>query len=165
MASKRKIVDGMLSMHIREVRKAGADPAVASIFVHPSDGITERVRLIWRDTPFGGQRAYFECPRCLKGAEILYSASFMACRRCHGLAHRIENMTPMWRKNEKLNKLQRRAGIDISRYPRPMPPKPEWQRWHTYLALRRKIQEADHDFAAAWMRSRHGSAYCCAMTD
>jgi hypothetical protein len=157
MRRKRKIVEGTLSIHIREVRKALADPAVESILVHPSDGVSERVRLIWRDTPFGGRRAYFECPRCLKGAEILYSASFVACRRCHGLAYRVENMTPIWRKNEKLHKLQRRAGIDISRHPRPMPTKPKWQRWHTYLALRREIKEADHELAAAWMHSRHGS--------
>lgn len=113
--------------------------------------------LIWRETPVGGQRAYFQCPRCFKGAELLYSTTFFACRACHGLAYRTENLTPLWRKKERLVKLQQRAGMDVSRYPRPMPAKAKWLRWHTYLNLRRKIQEADHDFAAAWMRSRHGA--------
>ena len=31
----------------------------------------------------GGRRAYFQCPRCFKEAEILYEVSFFACRRCH----------------------------------------------------------------------------------
>jgi hypothetical protein len=66
-------------------------------------------------------------------------------------------LTPLWRKNEKLLDLQRRAGIDVSCYPRLTSAKPKWLRWHTFLSLRRKIQEADHDFAAAWMRSRHGA--------
>ncbi len=157
MTDKRKIVEGTLSIHIRKVRKAGVLPGTGSILLRTDDHITKRVGLIWRETPVGGRRAYFECPRCFKGAEILYGVSFFACRACHGLAYRTENLTRLWRKKERLLKLQRRAGIDVSRYPRPMPAKAKWLRWHTYLNLRRKIQEADHDFAAAWMRSRHGA--------
>ena len=69
------------------------------------------------------------------------------------LAYRTENLTPMWRKNERLHKLQKSAGIDVSRWPRPIPPKPKWKRWHTYLNLRRSIRAADCDFSSAWVRS------------
>ena len=157
MKSRRRIVEHTPSIHVREVREAGILPGTECVMLRAGDRCAERVRLIRRDTPFGGWRAYFECPRCFKAAEILYSASFLACRACHGLAYRSENLTPLWRKKESLVKLQRRAGIDVSRYPRPMPAKAKWLRWHTFLALRRKIQEADHEFAAAWMRSRHGA--------
>ena len=157
MKERRRLVEQTPSIHVREVREAGILPGTAGVMLRVGDRFAERLHLIWRNTPFGGRRAYFQCPRCFKGAEILYGVSFFACRACHGLAYRTENLTPLRRKKERLVKLQRRAGIDVSRYPRPTPAKAKWLRWQTYLNLRRKIQEADHDFAAAWMRSRHGS--------
>jgi hypothetical protein len=153
MKAKRRLVERTSNIHIKGVRKAGLTDDVAAIHI---PGFSENVRLIWRDTPFGGRRAYFACPVCEAGAEILYVAPYLACRKCHNLAYRLENLTPLWRKQKKLHKLQRRAGCDISQWPRPVPSKPKWQRWHTYLALRRSIKEADHEFAAAYLRSRHG---------
>jgi hypothetical protein len=157
MKERRRLVEQTPLIHVREVREAGILPGTECVMVRAGDRFAERLHLMWRNTPLGGRRAYFECPRCFKGAEILYSMTFFACRACHGLAYRTENLTPLWRKKERLVKLQRRAGIDVSRYPRPMPAKAKWLRWHAYLALRRRIREADHDFAAAWRRSRHGA--------
>jgi hypothetical protein len=157
MKERRGLVEQTPSIHVREVREAGILPGTECVMVCAGDRFAERLRLMWRNTPFGGQRAYFQCPRCFKGAEILYSTTFFACRACHNLAYRIENLTPLWRKSKKLRKLQKRAGADISRLPCRVPPKPKWQRWHTYLNLRQKVQHADHAFAAAYMRSRHGA--------
>jgi hypothetical protein len=154
MNAKRRIVEATPSIHIREVRKAGAVPGMESVSMRAKDGFNEAVRLIWHETSFGGKRAYFECPHCFRGTETLYAAPFLACRKCHGLAYRSENLTKLWRKNEKLHKLQRQAGIDTSRWPRPFPPKPKWQRWHTYLNLRRAIETADREFSSAWLGSR-----------
>ena len=149
----RRFIEATNSVHIREVREAGFwTKGVAAIRI---DGFP--VLIDWRTTPFGGSRAYFLCPECSRRVEILYAAPHFACRRCHHLAHRSENQTPLWRKSAKLRKLQKKAGADTSRLPCQIPPKPKWQRWHTFLALCRKIHEADHDFAAAWMRSRHGA--------
>ena len=157
MTGKRKIVEVTLSIHVRKVRKAGVLSGAECVMLRAEDRFTERVRLIWRDTPFGGRRTYFQCPRCFKGAEILfYSATFLACRKCHELAYRSENLTPLWRKCEKLRKLQKRAGSDISRLPCIIT-KPRWMRWHSYLSLRRRIEIADQQFAAAHVQSRYGS--------
>ena len=99
---------------------------------------------------FGGRRAYFLCPECRARVESLYAAPYLACRSCHHLAYQSENLTPLWRKSGKLRKLQEKADADTSRLPCILA-KPKWMRWHTYLSLRRKIQEADRNFAAAWM--------------
>jgi hypothetical protein len=155
MKAKRRIVETTPSFHIREVRESGAFPGMESVTLRAG---AWNVRLVWHDTSFGGKRAYFQCPDCFSGTETLYAAPLLACRQCHRLAYRTENLTKLWRKNEKLRKLQTRVGRDVSRFPRPIPPKPKWQRWHSYLNLRRKIEAADHDFAAAYLRSRHGSA-------
>ncbi len=159
MKSKRRLVERTSKIHIKEVRNAGLPDGSSAVRIPAGAGFSESVRLIWRATPFGGRRVYFACPVCEAGAEILYAAPYLACRKCHNLAYRLENMTPLWRKNEKHLKLEKRAGCDMSRWPRPVPSKPKWQRWHSYLTLRRRIKEADHDFATAWMRSRHARVF------
>jgi hypothetical protein len=154
MKDKRRLIEGTPSIHIREVRKAGVLPGMETVSIRAGTHFNEGARLIWRETSFGGQRdgkrAYFECSHCFRGTETLYAAPYLACRKCHGLAYRVENLTPLWRKREKLRKLQLRGATDDLQ-------KPKWMRWHTFLNLRRKIEAADHDFAAAYVRSRHGS--------
>ena len=149
----RRIVEATLSVHIRDVRKAGF--LTKGVEALRLNGL--HVRINWRAAPFGGRRAYFFCPECTARVEILYTEPYLACRCCHNLAYRTENLTPLWRKNAKLRKLQKKAGADTSRLPCPIPPKTKWVRWHTFLNLRRKIQAADNDFAAAYRQSRHGS--------
>src|SRR5262245_53734473 len=97
---KRGLVERTPSVRIRDVRKAGL-LAGTSVTLRPLDH-PEAVCLIWRETSFGGARAYFRCPDCFQGTETLYAAPFLACRRCHRLAYRTENLTALWRKNEKL---------------------------------------------------------------
>jgi hypothetical protein len=150
MKRKRPLVERTLRIHIRAIVEAGVVPGDESAMLRVS-GHTERVCVSWLAAGFGGLRAYFVCPGCEAGAMVLYAAPFLACRKCHGLAYRSENLTPLWRKREKLRKLQSRRGTDVLQ-------KPKWTRWHTFLNLRRKIEAADHDFAAAYVRSRHGSA-------
>ena len=92
---KWPLVEATDSVHIREVREAGFwTKGVAAIRL---DGFP--VLIDWRATPFGGSRAYFLCPECSARVEILYAAPHFACRRCHHLAHRSENQTPLWRKS------------------------------------------------------------------
>jgi hypothetical protein len=159
MNKKRPLAERTPQIHVRSLREAGVTHERDAISIYVTAGHVEQyvdqVSILWRASRFGGYRAYFLCPGCGAGAMILYAArSFLACRNCHGLAYRSENLTPLWRKREKLSKLQRKAGAHTSR----IPPKPKWQRWHTYLNLCREIKAADHDFAAAYLRSRHGSA-------
>ena len=150
---RKRIVEATRSIHIRELQRAGlSTKGVETVRVGQF-----RVQLGWTMPHLGGRRAYFLCPECSARVEILYAVHFLACRRCLHLAYRTENLTPLWRKSKKLRKLRGKAGADTSRLPCPIPAKLKWQRWHTYLSLRRKIQEADRDFAAAWLRSRHGA--------
>ena len=151
MRNSRRLIDNTRSIHIRDIQPSLTD-GVETVHL---DNI--HVQIAWRATPFGGKRAYFVCPECSTRVSALYAAPNLACRRCHRLAYRSENLTPLWRRNEKLRKLQEKAGASTSPS---LPTKPKWMRWHTYLALLRKIQEADHDFGAAWMKSRHGALLC-----
>lgn len=150
---KRRLVESVPALSVSDLGDLVA--GVEAITVRTA-GSEQRIAITWVATYFGGSRAYFRCPFCSSRVGILYAAPAFGCRRCHHLGYSIENQTKLWRKSAKLRKLQRRAGIDISRISRPIPPKAKGQHWHSYLNLRRKIQEADHDFAAAWMRQRHG---------
>jgi len=153
MRNRRRLVENTRSFHIRDMTWSLTNGVET---VHLDD---IHVQIAWRATPFGGKRAYFVCPECLRRTETLYRAPHPACRKCHRLAYRSENLTPLWRRNEKLRKLQEKAVADTLRLPCILA-KPKWMRWHTYLSLRRKIQEADRNFAAAWMKSRHGAMLC-----
>jgi hypothetical protein len=153
MRNRRRLTENTRSVHIRDTQCCLTDGVET---VHLED---MHVQIAWRATPFDGKRAYFVCPECSTHVQALYAAPNLACRRCHHLAYRSENLTPLWRRNEKLRKLQEKAGADRSRLPCILA-KPKWMRWHTYLSLRRKIQEADRNFAAAWMKSRHGAMLC-----
>jgi hypothetical protein len=151
---RKRLIENTQQVQVRQALGAGITPACDAISLRLSDGYTESVRIVWRPANLGGQRAYFICPGCDARALILYAVCHcLACRKCHGLAYRTENMTPLWRKSAKLRKLEKRAGIDTSRLPRLPAPKPQWMRWHSFLKLRQAIKAADHDFAAAWMRS------------
>ena len=151
---KKRLIEQTPQVRVRQIREAGLTPEHGIVSLSLG-GCSESVGILWRPANLGGQRVYFVCPSCDATAMILYAADRrLACRKCHGLAYHTENLTKLWRKNEKLRKLQKRAGCDVSRFPRPIPPKPKWQRWHTYLNLRRSIREADCDYASAWLGSR-----------
>ena len=141
---QRCIVEATRSIHIRELRSAG----LLTNGVETIRAGQFRVQLAWTMPHFGGRRAYFLCPECRARVESLYAAPYLACRSCHHLAYQSENLTPLWRKSGKLRKLQEKADADTSRLPCILA-KPKWMRWHTYLSLRRRIQEADRNFAAA----------------
>ncbi len=150
----KRLVEQTPQIHVRQIREAGVTHQHDAVSLRGCDGSVQSVRILWRTANLGGFRAYFVCPSCFGSAMILYAADHhLACRKCHGLAYGSENLTKLWRKGEKLRKLEKRAGCDMSRFPRPIPPKPKWQRWHTFLNLRRSIQAADHDFSSAWLGS------------
>jgi hypothetical protein len=154
---KKGLVERTASVNIRELRRAEhLAPGAARVVLIRKDLEREAVAVAWINARLGGRRAYFVCPGCDRRAEILYCAPWLACRKCHGLAYRSENLTPIERKRQRLHKFQESAGVDISRFPSPIPAKPKWQRWHSYINLRRKIEEADHRFASAYLASRHG---------
>ena len=146
----RQLIDNTRSIHIRDVQGGLANGAET---IQLDDAA---IQIAWTATRLGGKRAYLICPMCASRVAALYAAPNLACRRCHRLAYRSENLTSLWRRNEKLRKLQAKAGADASRLPCILA-KPKWMRWHTYLNLRHKIRAADHDFAVAFLRSRHGS--------
>jgi hypothetical protein len=129
-------------------------PGIESVSIVAGDQLLH-LNIVWRpQRPYGGFRPFLECSHCAKWATILYLAPHLACRSCHRLAYESENLTPLWRKRQKLQRLRERAGCDTSRLPVLIPLKPKWQRWHTYLRLQQEIQDADADFASAFLRGR-----------
>jgi hypothetical protein len=58
MKERRRLVEQTPSIHVREVREAGIVPGTGCVMFRAGDRFAERVR---------------QCPRCFKGAELLYS--------------------------------------------------------------------------------------------
>lgn len=88
----------------------------------------------------GGTRAWFLCPRCNRRCAILYPA---CCRICLGLRYHSERLSPASRASLKAIRLRQRLGDPTGKLCAPIPRKPKWMRWHTYLAFRAAIRNAD----------------------
>lgn len=89
---------------------------------------------------FGGSRAWFVCPDCQRRCGVLYPVT---CKRCRGLNHRSEVLSPSGRATLRAVKLRRQLDPHAGNLSLPIPSKPKLMRWHTYLAKRDAIRRAD----------------------
>ena len=76
-------------------------------------GQTVRLQLAWRPCPFGGHRAFVQCPDCHRSALILYLVrGGWRCRRCAGLVHPSTRMDAFYRALAKLAGTRRAMGYE-----------------------------------------------------
>jgi hypothetical protein len=123
-----------------------ASPRIRLTDCHGLQGDRALVRGHWvkldkTAQPFGGFRSWFLCPRCDRRCAILYP---LQCRQCAGLHYHSEHLSPQARATLKAKRLRNRLGGRGQSLPDPIPAKPKWMRWHTYLAKRAEIRDADH---------------------
>lgn len=102
------------------------------------------VRLDWTRCGLGGRRAWFLCPRCFRRCCLLYHARgftclmWFACRVCHGLAYRVENLGREERAVHRAWKIIGNTKTDFKRKGW----KPRWQRWHTHQRQELAVEQA-----------------------
>lgn len=125
------ICEAQMQVHIRQAPK----PAPDVVFI---DG--QRVRIDRTPQHFGGTRAWFLCPACHRRCTVLYP---VACRKCRGLYYQAEHLSPRDRATVKAQRLRMQLGATSGNLSLPIPAKPSRMRWHTYLAARAAIKEAD----------------------
>lgn len=98
-----------------------------------SSHIDETVRLTWTQPPFGGRRAWFNCPGCHRLCHVLFGGIRFRCRHCCRIRYRSQAETRTDRANRGMVKLVRRIDptADLNR----LPPKPRGMHWRTYKRL------------------------------
>lgn len=120
----------------------------------------ERIRIeAWREghceehivslsfTPchFGGQRAWFNCPWCLRRVGSLFYGSWgLRCRHCLGLRHASSQESKQdraWRRYHKLRRRLLGSQPDTGQ----TPAKPPRMHWQTYRRLLGAMEEAEMD--------------------
>lgn len=82
----------------------------------------------------GGERVWWQCPRCSKRAALLYGGRELACRHCWGLTYRCRNETREDSANRQANKLRRKLGWPVGIL-NGTGGRPKGMHWKTYLRL------------------------------
>ena len=70
------------------------------------------VGLMWVPWGFteGGERPWFECPRCQRRVLLLYQAPPLGCRECLDLAYAAQNLSPARRAELRSLRARRKLG-------------------------------------------------------
>ena len=77
--------------------------------------VSETVHLDWSPRNFGGEQAYFRCPRCNARRRYLIGAGRrFLCRTCHGLVHASSREGRSDRIFRKGWKVKRKIGADLA---------------------------------------------------
>ena len=77
---------------------------------------------------YGGQRAWFRCPRPGHRVAILYLDGIFACRHCHQLAYSSQRIAAWERALNQAQSIRERLGGTASMYD-PFPGKPKRMHW------------------------------------
>lgn len=111
-------------------------------FVKPKKVI--ELSIVRRRQPFGGSRAYVQCPRCCGQAVYLYWRHMtFACRRCHRLAYTSQSESVLRRAGRRVRKLKRRIGEGEVR--------PFRMRRNTFMRLEWELQRRLSKFYELWI--------------
>lgn len=85
----------------------------------------------------GGERVWWQCPRCRKRVALLYGGRELACRHCWDAAYRCQRETDEDRSLRKTDKLRRRLGWPAG-VMNGMGPRPKGMHGTTYAKLLRE---------------------------
>jgi len=104
--------------------------------------VEQIIYLDWTPCNYGGHRAWFLCPGCLKRVVVLYlSGKYFWCRNCYRLTYSSQKKNRMGRLGKKASKIRMRMGgngslLDL------FPDKPKNMHWKTYWRLRKESERA-----------------------
>lgn len=109
--------------------------------------ISERVALIYKPCNFGGERPWFQCPRCTRQVAVLYMRSGrFACRHCQRVAYSSQSEDVMARTWREQRRIEEKLGEDWQR--------PKGMRQRTYERLMDRLADCGQ---------RREEAFCVAM--
>lgn len=99
--------------------------------------VEDWIQIRWTSCHLGGQRPWFECPRCGHRAGILFlRGGYFRCRQCQGLRYRCKSESSLNRARRKIGKIERRLGDDQAI-------KPKGMHQSTFQRLQRKLEKAE----------------------
>jgi len=140
--------------------------AIVDYWTGDEHRIDDQIFLVRTQSPFGGSRWWFECPRSGRRVRKLYlplGGRYFRSRRTYRLAYACQRETVEDRASRKARKICRRLGgdPDDDRYP----DKPKRMRWKTYEHLIEKLVAAERladrladqrliMLTARWMKGR-----------
>lgn len=102
--------------------------------------VEQQITVEWSDCHFGGKRAWFGCPVCLRRVAILYGGELLSCRKCQSLVYESQYETEFYRSLRQADKLRTRLGWD-SGVMMGVGSKPKWMRWSTFSKLCAKHED------------------------
>lgn len=98
--------------------------------------INERVNIIQTPCRFGGQRPWFQCPRCARQVALLYMrAGRFACRHCQRVAYSSQSEDVMDRSWREQGRIESKLGVDWQR--------PKGMRLQTYERLMNRLADCE----------------------
>lgn len=101
---------------VSSIGVTGSAHAITLNYTAGDHSITERIGVTFTACGFGGERAWFSCPRCHERAAKLYlRATRFACRNCHRLVYASQSEDLMGRAWRVQRKLEARLGPNMSR--------------------------------------------------
>ena len=148
---RRPLIEHTRAADIREWRRGCQISGGQSMAVVGPNAVT----ITWLDCHFGNARPMWLCPRCDRPIYIIYERHGFACRRCHGLAYAVENMTEHARQLKLAFRIRERLGQTEGGVVVSFPPRPKGRHWHTYLRDRRRGRVVEHLLWLTLAR-RHG---------
>ncbi|MGA7324059.1 MAG: hypothetical protein WBX25_06170 [Rhodomicrobium sp.] len=106
-----------------------------------SDGVSLKLAITWVKTGFG-KRPLFICPDCKRRASVLFDhpvsgGQWIGCGECSSLRYRSETLSGNARKQHRRSQIL----MDHDFSCRTASGKPRGRRWHTHLALLRKLEK------------------------
>ncbi len=111
---------------------------------HEPDWTDVRERVAIETTPcrYGGERAWFLCPRCFGRRAVLFSVGGrFRCRDCHGIAYSSTRETDADRAARRAMDLQKRLGGHKHGTIYAPGPKPPGMHWKTYERICHELEE------------------------
>jgi hypothetical protein len=129
--------NGMLTLRYNIRQRGGLEPKHCSVAV-------ERM-----PCHFGGDRAWFHCPKCGRRAALLYLSSIFTCRVCLNLAYESQQEASYDRALRKAQRIHERlGGTGVLLDPIP---KPKGMHWQTYFFHLQRMHQAESVSAPPWI--------------
>jgi hypothetical protein len=116
------------------------------------------VSLEWTPCYFGGERAWFRCPRpgCGRRVATLWGGAMFYCRQCWNLAYESQNETDWDRAMTKAQAIRVKLGGEPG-FGYDFPQKPKGMHWRTYYRLREQSEDAAARSWPPWVYRMIGS--------
>lgn len=106
--------------------------------------INEPVQIDWCPKHFGGQQAYFLCPKCCARIRKLFLFAYrFRCRRCHGLVHASSQEQTGNRATRKNQKLRAKLGAPLGLGD--FIPRPKGMHVATFEKYKARIRDAEQE--------------------